>query len=174
MHKSLFLYTILKIEPQNKIKQSAYKVIQPYVPLLWLSRAFQIGMALGILLQIFVANFTFLIFKIKKVGHFETLLLLFFFVLRLCFQVWVKKNGLVCIFSWFFCAGHLPNVEKAYVWNPKSEPKILRLVCFRGRWRPQSASEVIQLHVPLLWLSGAFQIGTALGILMQIVVSRAL
>ena len=50
----------------------------------------------------------------------------------------------------------------------------LWLFTFRGCWRPQSASEVIQLYVPGLRLSRAFRIGMALGILLQIIVSRAL
>ena len=53
-------------------------------------------------------------------GHLETLLLLCFFVLRLYFQDIVQKTVFYTFFSWFFVTSHLPNVEKAYVCNPKS------------------------------------------------------
>ena len=45
---------------------------------------------------------------------------MFFFVLRLYFKDIVPKTDFYTFFSWFFVTSHLPNVEKAYVCNPKS------------------------------------------------------
>ena len=57
-----------------------------------------------------------------------------------------------------------------------SSSQEFRSACFtfRGHWRLQSASEVIQLYAPGLRLSRAFRIGMALGIWLQIIVSREL
>ena len=54
-------------------------------------------------------------------GSFKyTFILVFFFVLKLCFKDLVKKTDFYTFFSWFIVTSNLPNVQKAYVCNPKS------------------------------------------------------
>ena len=52
-------------------------------------------------------------------GSFKELLLLFFFVLKLCF-LFGQRSRLVRIFQLISFTGPLINVEGEYVWNPKS------------------------------------------------------